>query len=190
MGPSGCGKSSLLRVLGGLWDHTGHIWRNSQYKISYLPQTPFFTNGSLREQLVYPATAQEDSDNEVLKLVEMCDLSSIVDRCGGLGGHEVNNWYTELSPGEQQRVAWVRLLYHNPSMAFLDEATSAVSEDLECTMYMLARERNITLVSVGHRGSLRQFHQKILIMGTGGRWKMQEVDSFDSMQSLVVDHII
>ena len=187
MGPSGCGKSSLLRVLGGLWDYTGCIQHNSCYKISFLPQTPFFTNGSLRDQLVYPATAKEDTDEEVLKLVEMCNLSGLVGRCGGLGGHEVSNWYTELSPGEQQRVAWVRLLYHNPSMAFLDEATSAVSEDLECIMYNLARERNITLVSVGHRGSLRQFHQKILIFGTGGRWKMQEVDSFDSMQSLVVE---
>jgi len=188
MGPSGCGKSSLLRVLGGLWDHTGHIWRNSNTTVSFLPQTPFFTNGCLREQLMYPAVTQEDTDMALLELVKMCDLSGLVDRCGGLGGLEVSNWYTELSPGEQQRVAWVRLLYHKPSLAFLDEATSAVSEDLECIMYKGASERNISFVSVGHRGSLRQFHHKLLIMGNNGRWNLRDMDRYESMESLAGEH--
>jgi len=191
MGPSGCGKSSLLRVLGGLWDYSGDIWSNSNTKASFLPQTPFFTNGCLREQLVYPDPALEESatlDRELVQLLELCDLAGLVDRCGGLGGQDVTNWYTQLSPGEQQRVAWVRLLYHSPRLAFLDEATSAVSEDLECAMYQGAKEKDITLVSVGHRGSLRQFHQKVLILGKCGGWRVQEVDKFNSMQSLVVEN--
>lgn len=191
MGPSGCGKSSLLRVLGGLWDYSGDIWSNSNTKASFLPQTPFFTNGCLREQLVYPDPALEESatlDRELVQLLELCDLAGLVERCGGLGGQDVTNWYTQLSPGEQQRVAWVRLLYHSPRLAFLDEATSAVSEDLECAMYQGAKEKDITLVSVGHRGSLRQFHQKVLILGKCGGWRVQEVDKFNSMQSLVVEN--
>ena len=87
-----------------------------------------------------------------------------MDRCGGLDGQDVTNWYSQLSPGEQQRVAWARLLYHNPRLAFLDEATSAVSEDLECAMYEGAKEKGITLVSVWHRGCMRQFHLNSLLM--------------------------
>lgn len=190
MGPSGCGKSSLLRVLRGLWKHTGVIWSDPDIKASFLPQTPFFTNGCLREQLVYPDTAVEDdtTDRKLVGLLELCDLSGLVERCGGLGGEDVTNWYSQLSPGEQQRVAWARLLYHNPRLAFLDEATSAVSEDLECAMYKGAKEMGITLVSVGHRGSLRQFHQKVLSLGKCGRSRMHGVDSYNSMQSLVVEN--
>jgi len=187
MGHSGSGKSSLLRVLRGLWNYSGLLLVDKSQEVIFLPQTPFFTNGSLREQVVYPhATMAVDvSESHLLDLLDLCDLTPLVARCGGLEGDMVTNWYTELSPGEQQRVAWVRLIYHQPRLALLDEATSAVSEELEYLMYKGAIERGITLVSVGHRGSLRQFHQKVLCLEREGRWRVQGVESYRSQQSLM-----
>ena len=146
------GPKRFLRV----WDQTGDIWSEPDSQASLLPQTPFFTNGCLREQLVYPDTAVEDdsTDRKLVGLLELCDLSGLLDRCGGLDGQDVTNWYGQLSTGEQQMVAWARLHYHKPRLAFLDEALVLLClEDLECAMYKGAKENGITLVSVGHRRS-------------------------------------
>jgi hypothetical protein len=102
---------------------------------------------------------------------------------GGAGSHQLLP--SVVTRGSVEGGLGQAPVYHNPRLAFLDEATSAVSEDLVCIMY---KEKGITLVSVGHRGSLRQFHQKVLSLGKCGRSKMQGVDSYNSMQSLVVEN--
>merc|ERR1719309_188953 len=143
MGPSSSGKTSLLRTLRGLWRPTSgslHINRYLSHQFFFLPQKPFFTTGTLREQIYYPLIVVpnlvQPAENELLvHLFELTNLSGLVERCDGLDVEPSWNWYDILSPGEQQRLAFVRLLFHKPVLAVLDEATSAVSEDVEAKLY-------------------------------------------------------
>ena len=95
--------------------------------------------------------------------------------------------YSELSPGEQQRLAWARMLFRGPRLAVLDEATSGVSEDLETEMYSEATGRGVTLVSVGHRGSLRQHHHMILVISEDGTWSLGSVQAYNSQRNLLLN---
>ena len=102
-------------------------------------------------------------------------LDGLMDRIGGLDRPVEWNWYDVLSPGEMQRLSFIRLLYHRPVMAFLDEATSAVDNDMEQALYRAAVDRRITLVSVGHRPSLRTFHQQSLHLNGDGTWILSRI---------------
>ena len=95
--------------------------------------------------------------------------------------------YSELSPGEQQRLAWARMLFRCPRLAVLDEATSGVSEDLETLMYSEATSGGVTLVSVGHRGSLRQHHHLILVLGEDGSWSLGSVQAYNSQRNIFLN---
>ena len=187
MGQSGCGKSSLVRVLRGVWPHSGQLEVTvKEEDLLYLSQTPFLSSGSLLDLVTYPAQASslsEDDKSRVLSLMSLCQLSSLVSRYEEV---ERDSWYTELSPGEQQRLAWARLLHHQPRLAVLDEATSAVSEELETVMYSEAGRMGMTLVSVGHRASLRQYHHHLLLIGQDGDWRLGRVRDYDSQNNLFV----
>ena len=184
-GSSSAGKTSLLRVLRGLWKlNRGTLKSNhgpGPQGVLFLPQRPYLTDGTLREQITYPLSVDLDlvtsqENDQLLNYIRTTRLDGLLDRVGGLD-HSVDwNWYDVLSPGEMQRLSFIRLLYHRPSMAFLDEATSALDTDMEEVLYRSAVEKNITLISVGHRSSLRPFHQRLLhLNGDAGNWTIENL---------------
>ncbi|MDZ8237544.1 MAG: ABC transporter ATP-binding protein/permease [Nostoc sp. ChiQUE01a] len=161
MGDSGCGKSSLLRALAGLWNSgTGVIVRPELEEILFLPQRPYMILGTLREQLIYPNAKVDLSDEELHQVLHRVNLSDLAERFGGFEVEQ--DWSDLLSLGEQQRLAFARLLITKPKYVILDEATSALDINNEEHLYSLLVETGITFISVGHRSTLKKYHQVIV----------------------------
>lgn len=175
MGESGSGKSSLLRTIAGLWQSgTGAIDRPAHKRLMFLPQKPYMVPGSLRAQLMYPLNEEDADDEAITKAIERVNLQDIYDRVDGDLG-KVVDWINVLSLGEQQRVAFARLFLKHPSIAFLDEATSALDEDNERLLYERLRESGIAYVSIGHRSTLKNFHDTLLVLNKDGSSEMSEL---------------
>ncbi|XP_054682836.1 lysosomal cobalamin transporter ABCD4 isoform X7 [Grus americana] len=181
VGNTGTGKTSLLRVLGGLWESTqGSIKMLTCFGprgVVFLPQRPFFTDGSLREQVIYPLkeiypVSGSADDERIVRFLELAGLADLLVRAGGLDEQVDWNWYDILSPGEMQRLSFARLFYLQPKYAVLDEATSALTEDVEHELYRVCLQLGMTLISVGHRASLEKFHSWILKLHGEGRWEL------------------
>jgi len=170
VGASGCGKSSLLRAIAGLWrSGNGRIIRPQAGEMLFLPQRPYMLLGSLRSQLLYPQQEREISDEELQHLLERVNLPDLATRFGGLAAEL--DWAKVLSVGEQQRVAFARVLVAAPRYAILDEATSALDIANEDSLYQQLAATDTTLVSVGHRPSILKYHPQVLeLMGDGGWW--------------------
>ncbi|MEM8777534.1 MAG: ABC transporter ATP-binding protein/permease [Cyanobacteria bacterium P01_G01_bin.49] len=176
MGGSGVGKSSLLRALAGLW-HSGEgvIMRPKREQLLFLPQRPYMPLGSLRNQLLYPRTDNIMTDEQLLDILQRVNLSDLTTKFGGLEGTEY--WTKVLSVGEQQRLAFARLLAIEPKYAILDEATSALDQQNEEQLYQQLQKTSITFVSVGHRSILQKYHQQVLTLRGNGEWEMRGVGS-------------
>ncbi|XP_019374379.1 PREDICTED: ATP-binding cassette sub-family D member 4 isoform X3 [Gavialis gangeticus] len=181
VGNTGTGKTSLLRVLSGLWESTqgsvSMLTCFGPHGVVFLPQRPFFTDGTLREQVIYPLKeiyplSGSADDERILRFLELAGLSDLLARTGGLDQQVDWNWYDILSPGEMQRLSFTRLFYLQPRYAVLDEATSALTEEVEHELYRTCIRLGMTLISVGHRTSLEKFHSWILRLCGGGRWEL------------------
>ena len=171
VGPSGCGKTSLLRMISGLWEpHQGVIKKPKTGELLFIPQKPYMLLGSLREQLCYPTEVQKFSDDHLVSVLNEVNLKTLIDRYPNLDIKQ--DWPRILSLGEQQRLAFARLLLNSPRFAVLDEATSALDIETEKKLYNLLKERELSLISVGHRPSLKDFHENILELNGKGNWKL------------------
>jgi putative ATP-binding cassette transporter len=163
-GRSGSGKSTLLRALGGLWrDGEGHVTLPAE-RYLFLPQRPYLPIGTLREALSYPQAPEAYPAERYAQVLETSRLSHLVPRLD-----ESDHWQRMLSPGEQQRVAFARALLYAPSWLYLDEATSAMDEEDEGALYQALIDElpGVTLLSVGHRASLKRFHRRHLRIDGG-----------------------
>nr|XP_020649530.1 ATP-binding cassette sub-family D member 4 isoform X3 [Pogona vitticeps] len=183
-GNTGTGKTSLLRILGGLWTtKQGDVHMLTcfgPHGVVILPQRPFFTDGTLREQVIYPLkeiypVSGSADDERIMRFLELTGLSDLLARTGGLDKPVDWNWYDILSPGEMQRLSFARLFYLQPQYAVLDEATSALTEETESELYRICIQLGMTLISVGHRSSLEKFHSWILMLCGDGKWELTRI---------------
>jgi putative ATP-binding cassette transporter len=168
-GQSGSGKTTLLRSLAGLWPYVeGTISRPELSRILFCAQQPYLPLGSMRAALAYPSPAATLSDDDARDTLRAVQLGYLADRLD-----VETDWSRTLSPGEQQRLAFGRILVSRPSLAFLDETTSALDEGMEHALYELVRERlpDCTIVSVGHGSTLDSLHTNELTLVGDGRWE-------------------
>jgi len=158
-GRSGSGKSTLLRALGGLWPRGGGQVRMPMGRSLFLPQKPYLPIGTLREALSYPLPGDTYTDDRYREALQSCRLPHLEGRLD-----ESNHWQRLLSPGEQQRLSFARALLYKPQWLFLDEATSAMDEEDEAALYqgLIDQLPGLSIISVGHRSSLRRFHPRLV----------------------------
>jgi putative ATP-binding cassette transporter len=161
-GPSGSGKSTLFRAIAGIWPFGSGRLLKPAARMLFLPQKPYLTIGALREQLAYPAGPEAFGDDAYRAALEDVGLPRFAGRLD-----EQQHWANVLSPGEQQRIAFARALLHRPQWLFLDEATASLDEESEARLYRLLKERlpGTAVVSIGHRPTLAQFHDR--------RWRIE-----------------
>ena len=182
-GPNGAGKSSIFRCLGGLWPiDGGKILRpagdtTGLHSLAfYLPQKPYTVHGTLLQNITYPNMEQHIDDKQLQALFRLVELEYLYLQTKALDAlHEVINWETRLSLGEQQRLAMARLFWHRPTYAVLDECTSAVSLKMERRLFRLCRELGITLITISHRPALQDFHDRMLVLDGAGGYQIHKL---------------
>lgn len=169
-GASGSGKSTLMKTLAGIWPFgQGTIHIPQKESMLFLPQKPYLPLGTIREILSYPEEAGFVTEQRLGEIMKMCKLGEFVER---LDDNE--NWAQILSLGEQQRIAFARALLHRPQWLFMDEATSALDEQTEMAMHRLIHEQlsGSAIISVGHRSTLMEYHDRALNITEAGGWKL------------------
>jgi vitamin B12/bleomycin/antimicrobial peptide transport system ATP-binding/permease protein len=181
IGASGGGKSSLLRAVAGLWDSgRGRIVRPPLQDMFFLPQRPYMIIGTLRDQLHYPNSKNEKTDEELQDVLKIVNLADLPERCDGFD--HAADWGKILSLGEQQRIAFARVLLAKPRYVILDEATSALDTENEAALYQRLLDSGTTLISVSHRLNIVKFHKNVLELVGDGTWRVMLAADLKSTQ--------
>ena len=158
-GRSGCGKTTLLRTIAGLWHFaSGDIKQKKGLNSLFIAQSPYLPIGTLRSAICYPKMNHLPDDNELHQLMIRCKLEHLITSL-----EESKNWGAVLSIGEQQRIAFCRILINVPDIVYLDEATSAIDEETEAELYAMIKKGlpDALIVSIGHRSTIAQWHEQV-----------------------------
>jgi putative ATP-binding cassette transporter len=181
VGASGVGKSSVLRTVAGLWESgDGTVERPELKDMLFLPQKPYMSLGTLRSQLLYPFVDAAMSDEELVEVLNKVNLGDLPSKVGGLDAEL--DWSEFLSVGEQQRLAFARILVHRPKYAVLDEATSGLDVGNEETLYRELQTTGTSFISVGHRPTLAAYHDNVLEIAAGGAWRVMSAKDYNGKQ--------
>ncbi|MUL65031.1 multidrug ABC transporter ATP-binding protein [Mycobacterium sp. CBMA 234] len=177
-GPSGAGKTTLLRSLAKMWPYCSGTMRSPQdeNETMFLSQLPYVPLGDLRAVVSYPGKEGSRTDDELRAVMTKVALPHLLGRLD-----EAQDWAKVLSPGEQQRVAFARVLLNRPRAVFFDESTSALDEGLEMMLYQLVRSElpETTVVSVSHRSTVEQHHEQELELLGDGSWRLSRIEDED-----------
>jgi putative ATP-binding cassette transporter len=185
-GDSGCGKSSLLRAIAGLWQSgTGVIRQPPLEDVFFLPQQPYMQVGSLRSQLIYPSLETSLSDARLLEILDEVHMEELAERVGGLDA--VQDWGKLLSVGEQQRLAFGRVLVRQPSIVIVDEGTSALDSSNENSLYERLRSVGTTIISIAHRPAVLRHHTHVLRLVGAGAWELHPAQGYQFDGPLLVE---
>jgi putative ATP-binding cassette transporter len=178
VGASGGGKSSLIRAIAGLWHAgDGYIRRPPPKQMMFLSQRSYMVVGTLRDQLFYPLSDRHGvSDQQLQEVLEQVNLADLPEKVGGFNV-EIE-WSKTLSQGEQQRIAFARVLLAKPRFVALDEATSALDIDNEELLYERLQSTGITMISISHRPTTLKFHQLVLELTESDSWKLYNAEDF------------
>jgi putative ATP-binding cassette transporter len=171
-GASGNGKSTLIRAIAGLWPFgEGEISIPEKQRLLFLPQKPYIPLGTLREALTYPLPGDAFSEQRLREAMRMCRLNGFADSLD-----RQDNWAQILSLGEQQRVAFTRVILLQPQWLFLDEATSALDEPTELALYKMLHEElsQAAIISIGHRSTLNTHNNIYLLLEGDGSWRIEK----------------
>ncbi|MBX3708688.1 MAG: ABC transporter ATP-binding protein/permease [Gammaproteobacteria bacterium] len=161
-GESGIGKSTFIRTIAGVWPYaSGEVVFPENKQVMYLPQKPYMPMGTLTEAIMFPDKKNPELEKQVENALRDCHLEAFIPRL-----NEMARWSEQLSPGEQQRVAFARVLLHKPDWVFLDESTSMLDLANEAHLYNVLRERlpNCSIISVAHHSSVDAFHHHVVNM--------------------------
>ena len=174
-GPSGTGKTTLLRSLAQMWPYSSGTMRlpSQDDGAMFLSQLPYAPLGSLRAVICYPSAPDAFTDNDIRATLDLVTLSHLADRLG-----EDSDWSKILSPGEQQRVGFARMLLAKPRVVFLDESTSALDEGQEFALYTTLRRElpECVVVSITHRPSVERHHRRRLELLGQGEWRLERIE--------------
>lgn len=192
LGSNGSGKTSVARVLAGLWPlYRGLLSKPSDEEIFYLPQKTYFTNGNLRDQIIYPYSYDEMlemgyNDDHLYHILREVKLEYLLTREGNFNVKK--DWKDVFSGGEKQRVSIARVLFAKPRFVILDESTNAVSTDVEDYLFELLQKKKITFITLSHRPLLMKYHDFVLEIkndhGDPLNWEFQDLTSEENLMSI------
>lgn len=192
LGSNGCGKTSIARIMAGLWPlYNGLLSKPSDEDIFYLPQKTYFTNGNLRDQIIYPYSYDDMlemgfNDDHLYHILREVKLEYLLTREGNFNVKK--DWKDVFSGGEKQRMSIARVLFKNPKFVVLDESTNAVSTDVEDYLFELLQKKKITFITLSHRPLLMKYHDFILEIknekGDPENWIFHDLTSEENLKSI------
>lgn len=188
LGHNGCGKTSIARIMAGLWPlYYGLLLKPNDDDIYYLPQKCYFTQGNLREQIIYPYSYNDMlemgyNDDHLFHILREVKLEYLLTREGNFNVRK--DWKDVFSGGEKQRILIARVLFKKPKLVVLDELTNAVSTDVEGYLFELLERKKIRYITLSHRPLLMKYHDLVLEIDEVGSWSLHDLTSEENLQTI------